>query len=92
MGVANHHDMNLAVKVAFKLIYFISIEKQVLTTFTNLSLFCFLGTTTLLAHNMWANENPKVDTHSWESNWVPYGCKAGALPHDYGHHQSGVKP
>ena len=40
----------------FKHIYFTSIEKQVLTTYTNLSRFCFLGTTPVLAPNVWANE------------------------------------
>ena len=40
----------------FKHIYFTSIEKQVLTTYTNLSLFCFLGTTPVLAPNVWTNE------------------------------------
>ena len=39
----------------FKHIYFTSIEKQVLTTYTNLSRFCFLGTTPVLALNVWAN-------------------------------------
>ena len=51
-----------------KHIYFTSIEKQVLTTYTNLSRFCFLGTTPVLAPNVWANENPKVDTRPRESN------------------------
>ena len=32
------------------------IEKQVLSTYTNLSRFCFLGTTPVLALNVWANE------------------------------------
>ena len=40
----------------FKHIYFTLIEKQVLTTYANLSRFCFLGTTPLLAPNVWANE------------------------------------
>ena len=40
----------------FKHIYFTSIEKQVLTTYTNLSRFCFLGTTPTLAPKVWANE------------------------------------
>ena len=36
-------------------------EKQVLTTYTNLSRFCFLGTTPVLAPNVWANEKvPKL--------------------------------
>ena len=40
----------------FKHIYFTSIKKQVLITYTNLSRFCFLGTTPVLAPNVWANE------------------------------------
>ena len=45
----------------FKHNYFTSIEKQVLTTYTNLSQFCFLGTTPVLAPNVWANEKiPKL--------------------------------
>ena len=46
----------------FKHIYFTSIEeKQVLTTYTNLSRFCFLGTTPVLAPNVWANDKiPKL--------------------------------
>ena len=40
----------------FKHIYFTSTEKQVLTTYTDLSRFCFLGTTPVLAPNVWANE------------------------------------
>ena len=60
--------------------YFTSIEKQVLTTYTNLSQLCFLGTKPVLAPNVWANENPKVDTRSRESNSEPYECKADALP------------
>ena len=43
-------------KFKFKHTYFSSIEKQVLTTYTNLSRFCFLGTTPVLAPNVWANE------------------------------------
>ena len=42
-------------------IYFASIEKQVLTFYTNLSRFWFLGTTPVLALNVWANEKiPKL--------------------------------
>ena len=45
----------------FKHIYSTSIEKQVLTTYTNLSRFCFLGTTPVLTPNVWANEKiPKL--------------------------------
>ena len=72
--------------VQFKLIYFTSIEKQVLTTYTNLCQFRFLGTTPVLVLNTWANENPKVDTRSQEPNLGPYDCEADALPHDHGHH------
>ena len=50
--------------VKFKHIYFTSTEKQVLTTFTNLSRFCFLGTTPVLAPNVWANEKSHVETRS----------------------------
>ena len=42
--------------------YFTSIEKQVLTTYTNLFRFCFLGTTPVLAPNVWAIEKiPKLN-------------------------------
>ena len=71
----------------FKRIYFTSIEKQVLTIYTNLSRFCFLGTTPVLAPKMWSNENPKVETRSRESNSGPYGCEADAVLHDHGHHK-----
>ena len=57
-----------------------SIEKQVLTIYTNLSRFCFLRATTVLAPHVWANENPKVDTCSRESNSGPYDH---ALHHDH---------
>ena len=67
-------------------IYFTSIDEQVLTTYTNLSRFCCLGTTPVFAPNVWANENPKVDTSSRESNSGHYDCEADALPHDHGHH------
>ena len=82
----------------FKCIHFTSIKKQVRTTIkkqvrttytcTNLSRFCFLGTTPVLEPNVtvWANENPKVDTRCRKSNSAPYGCKTDALPHDHGHH------
>ena len=60
----------------FKHIYFTSIEKQVLTTYTNLSRFCFLGTTPVLAPNVWANEKsppkkipklrPAPGTRTWD--------------------------
>ena len=74
--------------VKLKHIYFTSIEKQVHTTYNNLSRFCFLGTTPVLAPNVWANEkNPKVDICSWESNSGPKDCKADAPPHNHGHHK-----
>ena len=45
----------------FKYIYFTLIQKQVLTTYANLSRFCFLGTTSVLAPNVWANAKiPKL--------------------------------
>ena len=46
--------MNMS--ISFKHLYFTSIEKQVLATYTNLSRFCFLGTTPVIAPNAWANE------------------------------------
>ena len=47
--------------LSLKHIYFTSIDKKVLTTYTNLSRFCFLGTTPVLASNLWANEKiPKL--------------------------------
>ena len=58
------------------------IEKQVLTTYINLSQFSFLATTPVLAQNVRANENFKVDTHSQVSNSGPYDYEANALPHD----------
>ena len=42
--------------ISLKHFYFTSIEKQVFTTYTNLSRFCFLGTTPVFAPNVWANE------------------------------------
>ena len=69
-----------------KNIYFTWNEKQVLTTYTNLSRFCSLGTTPVPSSNEWANENPKVDTRSRESNSGPYGFEVDTLPHDQGHH------
>ena len=58
---------------------------HVFTTYTNLFGTCFLETTPVLAPNVWANENPKVDTRSWESNLGPYDCEVDALPHDHRH-------
>ena len=64
-----------------KYISFPSIVRQFLTSYTNFSQFCFLGTTPVHAPNVWANENHKVDVHSWELNSGPYD----ALPRDHGH-------
>ena len=72
--------------IKFKHIYFTSIEKQVLTTYTNPSRFCFLGTTPVLAPNVGPMKNPKVETRSWDSNLGSQDCKADALPHDHGKH------
>ena len=36
----------------------ITTEKEILTTYTYLSLFCFLETTPVLARNVWVNKNP----------------------------------
>ena len=33
-------------------------------------------------------KNPKVETRSRDSNSGPHECKADALPHDHGHHNS----
>ena len=62
--------------------YLISTEKQVLIIYTNLSQFCFLGTTQVLAPNVWANKNPRG-----KSNSRPTDCEADALPHDYQHYR-----
>ena len=71
--------------VYFKHIYFTSNEKQVLEIYTNLSRFCFLGTTPVLKPNMWTNENLKVNASTRESNFGPYDYHANTLPHDQGH-------
>ena len=42
-------------KVKFRNINLILIEEQVLRTYTNFSVFCFLGTVSVLAPNVWAN-------------------------------------
>ena len=55
------------VLIKFKHIYFTSIEKQVPTTYTILSRFCFLGTTPVLAPNVWANEK----SQSWDPLRTP---------------------
>ena len=47
------------------------VEKQVLTTSTNLSQICFLGTTPVLTLDMRVNDDPKVDARSQESNSGP---------------------
>ena len=61
----------LCTKLWFKHIYLTSIEKKVLTIYTHLSRFCFLGATKVLAPNVWANENSTVDTRSGISNSGP---------------------
>ena len=48
--------MSLKKLKKFKHIYFTSIEKQILTTYTNLSRFCFLEITPVIAPNVSANE------------------------------------
>ena len=60
----------------FKPIYFTLTEKKVLTTYTYLSRFCFQETTPVRAPNVWANENPNVETRSRESNSGPYDCES----------------
>ena len=50
-----------------------------------------MGTTPVLALNVWANENPKDETRSWDSNSGPHDCKDEAVPHDHGHHANLVK-
>ena len=73
--------------VQFIAIYFgTSTEKHVHTAWASLSRFCFLGPTPVLAPNVLANENPKVDTCSRESNSRPYDSETDALPHDHRHH------
>ena len=74
----------------FKHIHLTSIQKQVLTTYTNLSRFFFLGTTPVLAPNVWADENPKVVNRSRESNSGHFDCEADAVPHDHGHHGKNI--
>ena len=70
------NDIPVVCLVYFKHIYFTSIEKQVLTTYTNTSRFSSLGTTPVLAPNVWANENLKDDTCSRESNSGPNDYEA----------------
>ena len=69
-----------------KRIYFTSIEKQVLTTYTNFFRFYSVRTTPVFMPNMWANENTIVDTRSKGSNSGPYAWEADALRHNYGNH------
>ena len=72
----------------FKHVYFTSIEKKVRTTYTNLSRFCFLGTTPVLAPNMWANEEiSKLTPAPGNRTRDLKDCEADALPHDHGHGQ-----
>ena len=63
------------------------LRNKFLATYTNLSWFCFLGTTPVLAPNVWANENSEVDTRSQELYSEPDDWKAEALPYDHGHHK-----
>ena len=54
----------------FNHIYFTWIKKQVLTTYTNLFRFCFLGTTPVLAQNVSANEKiPKLRSAPGTQTW-----------------------
>ena len=71
---------------AFKHTCFTSIKKQVLTSYTNLSRFCFLGTTPDLEPNVRANENIKVDIPSRESNSGPQDYEVDTRPHYHGQH------
>ena len=55
---------------SFKHIYFTSIEKQVLTTYTYLYRFIFPGTTPVLAPNVWTNEKiPKLTPAPGNRTW-----------------------
>ena len=46
------------------------IERQVLTTYTNLSRFCFLGTTPVRPPNVWDNEKiPKLTPAPGNQTW-----------------------
>ena len=54
----------------FKHIYFTLIEKQFLTTYTNLFWICFLVITPVLAPNVWDNEK----SQSWDMlPWLKLG-------------------
>ena len=82
MCVTDRHDMTLAVKVALN-----PNTTNQPKFYANISQFYFLRTTAVLAPNMWADENPKVNIRSQESNSVPYDCEAHAPPaHDHGQH------
>ena len=74
------------IKFKFKHIYFTSIEKQVLTTYTNLSRFASWELHQYSRRMCGPMKNPKVETRSRDSNLGPHDCKADALPHDHGHH------
>ena len=50
----------------------------------NLSLFCLLGTTSVLVPNVWTNQNLKVDTSSLEWKSGSYDCEIYTLCHDHG--------
>ena len=65
---------------------FTSIEKQVFTTYTNHSRFCFPGTTPVLAPKCVGQWKSQSRDRSRDSNKGPHDCKANALPHDHGHH------
>ena len=54
-------------------------EKWYIRYRVTLSQFCSLGTTSVLAPNLWTNV-------SWESNSRPYDCETDGLPYDHGHH------
>ena len=47
--------------------------------------FSFIGHRAVLAPNVWANENPKIDTCFRKSNSGPSDCEADALTYDHGH-------
>ena len=57
---------NAALRV--KHVYCTLIERQVLTTCSLISQFCFLGTTTVLLLNVWFNEQTTSSHLVWKSN------------------------
>ena len=57
-----------------------------LTTYTKFSRFCFLGTTPVLAPNVWANEKTPKLTPAPGNRTRNY--EADTLPHDHEHHTS----